>query len=574
MTKLILISLSAVTLLMSGCADNSMHNIFVDEPATLAQYDYLKDYDVLKNYVDRSANPNFKLGSGVTVADYNNKGIYYCITNNNFDEMTAGNAMKHSSVVANDGSMNFASVISFADNAEAAGMSVFGHTLCWHAQQNTTYLNGLLADKPAPSTGTAENKVLHVQTSQAGTNVWDAQLDYNLASPLQIGKTYTLTMRIKSSAATTLEFWPNDGVAYPDTKVMYLSGIPSTKEWNVVTATVAPTDFTISQLVFSFGTFVGDFYIDDVSIVANDSENSLIDDAGFDSGKLGNWTRPSWHDYVLEVASITDIATSTIPLTAQEKKDTLTFAMTNWVKGMMEACNGKVMAWDVVNEPMSDIDPSALKSANIDGGTGNFYWQDYLGKDYTRTVVALARQYGPEGVKLFVNDYNLEAAYNNNAKCDGLIKMIEYWESDGVTKIDGIATQMHVSYCTDATTQAKNEACVVEMFKKLAATGKLIKISELDMGMSKLVDGNQVAMKTTEVNTLELKRKMSDYYTMIVKAYFDNVPATQRYGITQWTQTDVPENASYRPGEPLGLWDVNYCRKPSYAGFADGLQSK
>jgi endo-1,4-beta-xylanase len=574
MKQLHIITLSVAALLMSSCTDNTLHDIFVDEPATLAQYDYLKDYDVLKTYVDRTANPNFKLGSAVTVADYNQKGIYYCITNNNFDEMTAGNAMKHSSVVAKDGSMNFSSVSNFIDNAEAAGMSVFGHTLCWHSQQNTTYLNSLLADKPAPSTGTADNKVLHIQTTKENANVWDAQLDYNLAVPLQTGKTYTLTMRIKSSAATTLEFWPNDGVAYPNTKTMYLSGFASTKEWQVLSSTIQPKDFAINQLVFSFGKFAGDVYIDDVTLTADDSETNLIDDKGFDKGVLGNWAKPSWHDYVLEVATLADKASATIPLTAQEKKDTLTWAMTNWVKGMMEACNGKVKAWDVVNEPMSDTDPTALKSAAVDGGAGTFYWQDYLGKDYVRTVVALARQYGPKDEKLFINDYNLEAAYNNNAKCDGLINMIKYWESDGVTKIDGIATQMHVSYCTDAATQAKQEACVVTMFKKLAATGKLIKMSELDMGMTKLVDNKEVAMKTSEVNTLELKQKMSDYYKFIIKAYFDNIPAAQRYGITQWTQTDVPENASYRPGEPLGLWDANYYRKPAYAGFADGLKGK
>jgi endo-1,4-beta-xylanase len=99
-------------------------------------------------------------------------------------------------------------------------------------------------------------------------------------------------------------------------------------------------------------------------------------------------------------------------------------------------------------------------------------------------------------------------------------------------------------------------------------------MSELDMGMTKLVDNKEVAMKTSEVNTLELKQKMSDYYKFIIKAYFDNIPAAQRYGITQWTQTDVLENASYRPGEPLGLWDANYYRKPAYAGFADGLKGK
>ena len=33
--------------------------------------------------------------------------------------------------------------------------------------------------------------------------------------------------------------------------------------------------------------------------------------------------------------------------------------MDRWIKGMMEACDGKVKAWDVVNEAVSGGDPDA-----------------------------------------------------------------------------------------------------------------------------------------------------------------------------------------------------------------------
>jgi endo-1,4-beta-xylanase len=66
---------------------------------------------------------------------------------------------------------------------------------------------------------------------------------------------------------------------------------------------------------------------------------------------------------------------------------------------------------------------------------------------------------------------------------------------------------------------------------------------------------------------------MSDFYQQIVKAYFEIVPAAQRYGITQWAATDSPDSSSWRGGEPIGLWKLDYTRKPAYAGFADGLKS-
>lgn len=47
---------------------------------------------------------------------------------------------------------------------------------------------------------------------------------------------------------------------------------------------------------------------------------------------------------------------NTIPLTPEEKKDTLTWALDNWVKGMMEATGGYVTAWDLANETVSGTD--------------------------------------------------------------------------------------------------------------------------------------------------------------------------------------------------------------------------
>ena len=49
-----------------------------------------------------------------------------------------------------------------------------------------------------------------------------------------------------------------------------------------------------------------------------------------------------------------------------------------------------------------------------------------------------------------------------------MVHWIEKWESDGVTKIDGIGTQMHVTYNADAAKQQKQEEHVVKMFEILA----------------------------------------------------------------------------------------------------------
>ena len=264
---------------------------------------------------------------------------------------------------------------------------------------------------------------------------------------------------------------------------------------------------------------------------------------------------------------------NSIPLSDEEKKDTLTWAMDRWIKGMMEACEGKVKAWDVVNEAVSGGNPDAegvyeLQHESKDAN--DFFWQNYMGDlDYVRTAVKLARQYGPEDIKLFVNDYNLEYEWhgNDNKKLQSLIKWIERWEADGVTKIDGIGTQTHISFQADPDKQKKQEDLIKDSFKRMAATGKLVRVSELDMGYTD-ANGNKV---TTDKMTEAMHKQMSDFYKFIVKAYFENVPAAQRYGICQWCITDAPSNSGWRPSEPVGLWKQDYSRKHTFAGFADGL---
>ncbi len=277
--------------------------------------------------------------------------------------------------------------------------------------------------------------------------------------------------------------------------------------------------------------------------------------------------------YSLKVCKVEKL--NSIPLTDEEKKDTLTWAMERWISGMMEACDGKVKAWDVVNEAISGGNPDAEGVYALQHGTpdnkDDFFWQDYLGDlDYVRTAVALARLYGPEDIKLFINDYNLESDWDQNGKLKSLIAWIKRWEADGITKIDGIGTQMHISCYANPQTQESKKAAIVNMFKLMAASGKLVRVSELDMGY---VDANGNPVKTGDM-TEEQHKQMAEHYKFVIKAYLENIPANQQWGICQWCATDAPGDSGWRKGEPVGLWDKDYYRKHTYAGFADGLAGK
>ena len=273
------------------------------------------------------------------------------------------------------------------------------------------------------------------------------------------------------------------------------------------------------------------------------------------------------------------------PLSQQERLDTLVYAMDKWIKGMMEACDGKVKAWDLVNEAISGggndgqgnyvlqgNNPNGNPGNTWDVGGDNFYWQDYMGSlEYVRQACRLARKYGPEEIKLFINDYNLESDWDNNQKVKSLVGWIQKWEADGVTRIDGIGTQMHISCFENDDILNSIKQHITSMFEIMAASGKLCRVSEMDMGY---VRGNNrwgSSIKTSQLTESEHK-KMADFYEWIIKEYLRIIPAEQQWGICQWCPFDAADMSYiWRHSEPVGIWDQSYYRKHAYAGFVRGL---
>ena len=531
-------------------------------------YDDLDKYDALKNYVNRAKSPDFKLGTGVTVSNFLRKTDEYKTVTENFNEMTAGNAMKQASILRNNGTMDFTQVKNFLDAAEQAGMTVYGHTLAWHAQQTNAYLNGLIKGKRVEvpdgtgnvvllqtnfndgssplggwgnnHTRTVVNGVLKI-TNPSSVNNWEAQMAYDFSDAFVLGQKYTLSFKIKGSAAGHMDsgFQITDGYK----SAGEFPRVNFDTQWQEVNMECECTAEGGTRLIFSYGEFAGDIYIDDFVFTATGVNYAYED------------------------------------LTAEEKKQVLSDAMERWIKGVMEVTATRVSAWDAVNESVSGRDTNGdgfyeLESAAW-GSSSNFYWQDYLGsEDYVRIVIANARKYyaeygGTAPLKLFINDYNLESDWDDNKKIKSLIHWINIWESDGVTKVDGIGTQMHVSYYENEATQKSKENHYVKMLQLMANTGKLVKISELDMGY---VDKNGNTVGTANITDAQL-RKMADYYDFIVTKYFEIVPPAQQYGITQWCLTDAPGalGTGWRGGEPVGLFYENYKRKYAYAGYANGL---
>ena len=294
---------------MASCADEFDRNFMVGRPGNSAEYAYLNDYKALKEYV---SDPNFHLGIGTDAADYAKQGATYVITNVNFNETVAGNAMKMASCVDKDGNMNFATVESYVNEAAKAGMNVYGHTLAWHAQQPVEWLNTLMADKPLPVTPGVENSCLVFHNGTAGANQWDKQAIYTLSTPMVQGKTYIVKISVKTDddyAENVFGLWPiwstspNKNQWGGSNDVQYLASYGTSKdfkdlEWEFAAA------FDHDQLQFVFGKVGGDVYLDNVSCKEKGSDAEMIANGTFDSNSLDGWSA-NWGGPSFEIGSVT-----------------------------------------------------------------------------------------------------------------------------------------------------------------------------------------------------------------------------------------------------------------------------
>ncbi len=749
----------ALPMVFASCAEYfDTANYLVEQPADDARLAYLNEYKPLKEYVNRSAHPGFTLGTGVNADEYLKAGAAYMLTNSNFDMVTTGNAMKYASIVDNNGNMNFGTVMNFVEAATNAGMQVYGHTLVWHAQQNTKYLNGLIADKqlPADPSQTHEEYVarecIQVITDDMVEAAWDSQfwlnfpgisfnsgdswevvmdvrakkeasagtqvhadpgsylhwsaigtvgfttewetykasgtcssewsgghsIAFNLNDfaeaneyyfdnisfklngqelvvngacdfggssdsyvskemrgafiPSRLVEGYYMTVAGAGSVEMTVnreciqvqtddmveaawdsQFWLNfpgetfhagdtwevsmnvraDKDASAGTQVhgdpgAYLhwdaiGSVAFTNDWNTYSksGTCSSEWEGGHSIAFNLNDYASanTYYFDDISFKLNGKElitNGTCDLGGSTDNYVSKEMRGSFIPSRIVDHYTIMVTGGGIPLTPEEKYEILDKELKRWITASMDATEGKVKAWDLVNEPLQDTwGDIQLKTDPSGADPDSFYWQDYLGEDYVvlaekyaREAYAAQEEVNPADLKLFINDYNLEAAYNNNDKCTSLVNWIRKWEAKGA-KIDGIGSQMHVTYCLNSEEQAKNEAAIENMFRILAGSGKLIRITELDMGI-KDAEGNTI---NTGNVTFEQQQAMGDFYKFIINKYFEIVPVDQQFGICQWAQTDSPAGSGWRPDEPIGLWNQNYQRKPQYGKVCEAYEN-
>lgn len=413
-------------------------------------------------------------------------------------------------------------------------------------------------------------------------NAWEAQCAYTFDDALQEGKKYIIQFYAKStSPAGELQFQYQNGTTYSSQGGYNTFSVGT--DWVKCEFTFTPAYDDANRIILNFGKVGGTYYIDNIKFGLAKDQNAAARGIQYiqaSNGKARKVTRASRKYFVLKSAA--------------EKQALLEGAMEAWVSGVAKHLAEKNVVpygYDVINEPIADgsnkyrgIDEgifggtwtedeqtmydAAPVETEADGltlnwGSNHWYWGYYV-KDYPVKAFQLARKYLPAETKLFVNDYNLETSPN---KLDALIKFVkDIDEKNGTPIVDGIGTQMHVSLsCSDdAEKNAANIAALKEkvdaMFQTMAATGKLVRVTELDLSLG-----------TSSPSSNQYKAQ-SDAYRMIMESYKANVPAAQQSGITIWSLSDnEAEHEYWLKGQVPNLFDASYKRKWAYKGFCDGI---
>ena len=431
--------------------------------------------------------------------------------------------------------------------------------------------------------GYNNSKALALKNKGDG-NAWEAQCAYTFDDALQEGKKYIIQFYAKStSSAGELQFQYQNGSTYASQGGYNTFSVGT--DWVKCEFTFTPAYDDANRIILNFGKVGATYYIDNIKFgLAKDQSTATrsIQYVLARNGKARKATRAgSKMYYVLK--------------TPAEKQAALEGAMDAWVSGVanhLKEKNVVPFGYEVINEPIADgsnmyrglsegtfggtwtdddgntqYDAAPTEDdANgltLNWGSGHWYWGYYV-PDYHVKAFQLARKYLPADTKLFVNDYNLETSPK---KLEALIKFVkEIDEKNGSPIVDGIGTQMHVTLnCSD--NAEKNAANIAElktkvdaMFQTMAATGKLIRVTELDLSLG------------TGTPSSNQYKAQSDAYRMIVESYKANVPEAQQSGITVWSLSDnEAEHEYWLKGQVPNLFDKDYKRKWAYKGFCDGI---
>ena len=532
-----------------SCADYNVTDNFAAEPDPTITEPY-KDLAPVKTYIDRSKNPNMSLGVTLKVVDYNKQALAHAAAMTNFDNLAFGTSLMSGAIVNAKGVMNFIDMKDLLDHVEEIDGNVFGSPIVANANQADEWLKTL--------TSPIEIAVDPIQ---------DKYVDYTQM------ETFTGTV-LKGKPAIVKNYDGSDNALK----------LPKRSKTYIVEGFEADT----------LGTYTVTFYakVDkDETVICTFSGNKIQEGKGdkLYAIKAGKWVKVVVEampaegvtegylmvegnlnsEVYIKNVNVVHTPDNHRPQTAEEKRDTLNYALNAWCNGLMKINDGRIKSFDLIDEAIDTKAELENGMFDLKHSTDKIFWQDIFGSENYAPAVSKAAisafqkfEGDPAELKFFIS----EAGLADQKRFESLKYWIGVWEAKGA-KIDGINAKLSLTYSEDEATQAENVASFDKLLANLVSTGKLIRLSNFDIKYQN-ASGENVGAKDI---TTEQRQKLADYYAYIIKSYMSNVPSDKQAGLCKGNMVDT--------SDPVGLWSKDatsgdWVRTATYKAFCDALSGK
>lgn len=210
------------------------------------------------------------------------------------------------------------------------------------------------------------------------------------------------------------------------------------------------------------------------------------------------------------------------------------------IRTLLEYYKGKVYAWDVVNEAISDQAGEDLRPTR---------WLETIGEDYIQKAFEMARETDPD-VLLFYNDYNVV----DPVKREKIYNMLKDLLDKG-TPIDGIGIQAHWNL------NWPSVETVEETIELFASLGLEVQITELDISFYDWADHE----KRYDEPTAEKLEEQAVRYEQIFEVFRKHKETVT--SVTLWGITDEASWLNYSPVKDRKNWPLlfEFTEKPKPA---------
>ena len=532
---------------IASCADYNVTDDFTAQPDPAFSEPY-KDLAPVKSYIDRNTYPNMSIGATLKIADFNKQELAHAAAVTNFDDVSFGTSMMSGTIINSKGVMNFLDMMDLLTHMDEIGGEVFGSPIFANANQADGWLNMLTAPIEV-QVDYVEGKSVDfttmttfdgtVEKGSASIAKYDGQntLKISTASNVRIIEGF----EVDPNAKYTITFW-----AMADKDASY----DITFSGNKITGTGPNGRWT-----FKAGKW--NKVVVEAQSAPDETEGYL---------RIENSRSAVIYIQKVEVGYYPD---NHRQQTAQEKTDTINYAINTWCDGLMRINAGRINAFDLIDEAIDEKATLENGYYDLKHSTTSIFWQDVLGSEnyapaVSRVAKAAYEKYDgdPALLKFFISESGLE----DNKKMESLNYWVKIWDANGA-KIDGINAKLNLTYSEDPAKQEANKASLDNLLTNLASTGKLIRLSNFDIKYQNASGASVAAKDITDAQ----RQQLADYYGYVIKSYMNKIPHDKQAGLCKGNLADT--------NDPVGLWAVDskskdWVRTATYKAFCDALSGK